>query len=57
MKKTLSNKLRASFSVLENQNIPYPPYINEIRFNEPQKVSTMDYFTQKLRFEKHLNID
>ncbi|MDG1688163.1 MAG: hypothetical protein P8J13_04305 [Gammaproteobacteria bacterium] len=57
MKKTLSNKLRASFSVLENQNIPYPLYINEIRFNEPQKVSTMDYLTQKLRFEKHLNID
>ena len=57
MKKTLSNKLRASFSVLENQNIPYPLYINEIRFNEPQKVSKMDYLTQKLRFEKHLNID
>lgn len=42
---------------LKKSNIPYPLYINEIRFNEPQKVSTMDYLIQKLRFEKYLNID
>jgi adenylate cyclase class 1 len=42
---------------LRKSNIPYPLYINEIRFNEPQNVSTMDYLTQKLRFEKQLNID
>lgn len=55
--KSTFEQITAFILSLRKSNIPYPLYINEIRFNEPQEVSTMDYLIQKLRFEKHLNID
>jgi adenylate cyclase, class 1 len=55
--KTIFNQISSFLLSLRKSHIPYPLYINEINFDEPQKVTTVDYLLQKQRIEKHLNID
>jgi adenylate cyclase class 1 len=42
---------------LRKSNFPYPLYINEINFSEPEKATTLDYLQQKQHIEKQLNLD
>jgi adenylate cyclase class 1 len=55
--KALFKQISSFILSLRKSHIPYPLYINEINFDKPHKVTTLDYLLQKQRIEKHLNID
>ena len=55
--KALFKQISSFILSLRKSNVPYPLYINEINFSEPEKVTTADYLKQKQRFEKQLNFD
>ncbi len=55
--KALFKQISSFILSLRKSNVPYPLYINEINFSEPEKITTADYLQQKQRFEKQLNFD